>query len=424
MAGPHLPKRWSRFHAIMVGFLAILALPIAAAGFSSTHDEGPPSAYGTVDGVTYYMAAGLVNGSALTHDAGAGEQRLDFQGCAFLQFRPAFGRGRLAVDGLLDAAVPLKLEMSEFDAPGGGVRTNVTLDAAHDPALPAGAKAQAELAAAGFAQMHAGIVLDELTGNPTLGNFTDPRSGAEEMEASVFSTTDGVRDEAGALQDKASKDDEIHVVVASPADAQPKSDLLSFGPPPALPDGSAFPDSEHSAAYSFRDTRYGGVAKVTVTSTSKAPPGSNEVTVAVYSPDGFEAGNVTVSSSALGPGQGSFEVPLDRIGDYAVLAHGRLLAGNYRIDVELVPPPAFKLDFWWESVERGDAARAANGQCMKDLGLRAQVLSGSVTRHKPPGFPMELVVLSIAVAAATGLFLVKLGYETFSSAEFKRSFKK
>jgi hypothetical protein len=417
-----MSRAWARAG---IGLLALLlALPAASAGFSSTEDEGPPSAYGTVDGVTYYMAAGLVNGSALTHDAGAGERRLDFQGCAYLQFRPSYGRGRLAVDGLLDAAVPVKLEMSEFDPPTGSVRTNVTLDAAHDAALPAGAKARAELAASGFAQMHAGIVLDELTGAPAYGNFTDPRSGAEEMEASVFATTDGVRDAAGALQDKAGKDDEIHVVVASPADAQAKSDVLSFGPPAALPDGSAMPSSEHSAVYTFRDTRYGGVAKVTVSSTSKAPPGSNEITVAVYAPDGFEAGNVTVSSSLLGPGQGSFEVPLDRIGDYAVLAHGRLLAGNYRIDVELVPPPAFKLDFWWESYERGDASRSANSQCLKDLGLRAQVLSGAVLRHKPPGFPMELVVLATAVAATTGLFVVKLGYETFSSAEFKRSFKK
>jgi hypothetical protein len=216
----------------------------------------------------------------------------------------------------------------------------------------------------------------------------------------------------------------MHVVVSTSLGAQPTPDHASFGPAAFSPDGSAFPDSEHAGVYAFLDTRYGGTARLTITSTSKAPPGANEIAVAVYAPDGFQVGNATVASSALGDGHATIDMPLDQMGEYLVLANGRILLGNYRIDVELAPPPAFKLDFWWESVGRGEGARNANSQCLKDLGLRSQVLSGSVLRHKPPSFPMELVVLAVAVAATTGLFLVRLGYETFSSAEFKRSFKK
>ena len=56
-------RAWAR---IGVGLLALLMALPASAGSSSAEDEGPPSAYAQVDGVTYYMAAGLVNGSALT----------------------------------------------------------------------------------------------------------------------------------------------------------------------------------------------------------------------------------------------------------------------------------------------------------------------------------------------------------------------
>jgi hypothetical protein len=409
--------------ALVLAFALLLALPAASAGLGPAAEEETPSAYAAVDGVSYYFAAGLVNGSALTHDAGAGERRLDFQGCAIAQFRPGFGRGRLALDGLIDGAVPIKLEMSDFDAPGDSVRANVTVDAANDAALPPGAKARAELAATGLAQMHAGMAPND-NNAPALANFTDPLTGEPELRAALFVTRDGVRDADGTLQPKAAADDEMHVVVSSPPGAQPTPDHASFGPPAATPDGSAFPDSEHAAVYTFLNTRYGGTAHLTVTSTSKAPPGANEIAVAVYAPDGFQVGNATVASSALGGGHATIDVPLDQMGEYLVLANGRLLLGNYRIDAELAPPPAFKLDFWWESVARGDVARSANSQCLKDLGLRTQVVSGSVTRHKPPGFPMELVVLAVAVAATTGLFIVRLGYETFSSAEFKRSFKK
>lgn len=404
----------------IVLFAALLAAP-ATSGAPAEEEE--PSAYAAMDGVTYYMASGRVDGSALTHDAGAGEAPLDFQGCVLLMFRPEFGRGRVALDGVLDGVVPIKLEMSDFDGPD-SVQANVTVDSAHDTALPPGGKARAEMAARGYAQMHAGIVPDD-EGAPVLGNFTDPLTGEPDLHASVFATRDGMRGPDGALQPQVqSGDAEIHVVVESPPGAAPQPERLAFGPPAYFADGSAFPNAEHAATYAFLNSRYGGVATLTVTSTSKAPPGSNQVTVTVYAPDGFQAGNATVASSVLGQGSATLEVPLDQMGEYTVIASGSLLMGSYRIDVELAPPPAFKLDFWWEEADRGEAARAANSQCLKDLGLRAQVVSGNVLRNKPPLFPMELVVLAVLVSAATGLFLVKLAFETFSSAEFKRSFKK
>lgn len=409
--------------ALVLSLALLLALPAASAGLGSSEEEETPSAYAEMDGVSYYFAAGLVNGSALAHDAGAGERRLDFQGCAIAQFRPGVARGRLALDGLIDGAVPVKLEMSDFDGSGDYVRSNATVDASQDAALPAGGKARAELAASGLAQMHAGVVPNEL-GAPVLANFTDPLTGEPELRTSLFVTRDGMRDDAGALQQAVDADDEIHVVVSSPPGAQAAPDAASFGPPALTPDGSAAPDSEHAAVYSFLNTRYGGTAHLTVTSTSKAPPGTNEIAVSVYAPDGFQVGNATAASSLLGDGHADLDVPLDQMGEYLVLANGRILAGNYRIDVELAPPPAFKLDFWWDTVERGEAARSANSQCLKDLGLRTQVVSGSVLRHKPPLFPMELVVLAVVVSATAGLFVVRLAYDTFSSAEFKRSFKK
>jgi hypothetical protein len=401
--------------------LLLLALPL---GTAAPEEESAPSSYASIDGVAYHLASGRVNGSALAHDAGGGERLLDFQGCAFTQFRPGFGRGRVAVDGLIDGVVPVKLEMSDFEAGGGFVESNVTVDASQHPALPEGGRARAEIAARGVAQMHAGIVENE-DGFPALGNFTDPVTGSQELSAAVFVARDGSRGEGGAPQPEVQRDDdEIHVVVATPPGAEPQSQAMWFGPPAFTADGSAFPEGEHAASYRFLNTRYGGVAALTVTASARAPPGQNEVTVTVYSPDGFEAANATVAPSILGPSTVELEVPLDQLGDYTVLARGRLLMGNYRIDVELQPAAGFRFDFFWEEFHRGEEARNANSQCLKELGLRAQVVSGSVRRNPPPMFPMELVVMGVVAAVVTGLFLVKLGYETLSSAEFKRSFKK
>lgn len=408
-----------------LALLLLLASP--AAGSRHADEEEEPSPYGTVDGVTYYMAAGLANGSALAHDAGAGEQLLVFQGCAYLQFRPGFDRGRLAVSGLLDDATPLVLEMSEFE-PDGFVRTNSTLGPDDSFAVPEGASPFAELWAAGTAQMHAGILFppDASPVNPPrLANFTDPVTGDEDLRAQVFAARDGVRDDATSarLDRDAGGDAEVHVTVASPDGAAPGEDRIRFGPPAALPDGSAAPDSEHLDVYELQNTRFGGTARLVLESTSRAPPGMNQVALSVYAPDGFEVANGSAASSVLGAGRAEMEFPLDQVGTYTLRASGSLLLGSYSVDVTLRAPPAFRMDFWWEDVVRGDAARSALSECQGQLGLRAQVVDGSVQRTPPPRFPLTLVVVAAVAATTTLLLVVKFASDTFASWAFRRQLR-
>lgn len=414
--------------------LVLLALPSAVGKSSFGRDEEPerPSSYGSVDGVTYFMLAGPVNASRLASDPGTGDTPLDFSGCAFVQLRPDLERGRISIAGLIDGFTPLRAEIGDFSgsiASQGPIATNLTLDAAYHPVLPAGQTVRGEAATEGVAEMKASEYIDFTRTPPSfaLANFTDPVGGGEELRAILAVAEDGVRDdETGALDDQVTRDDmEMHIVLASPQGAAPDADELPpFFGPSDLPDGSQSADAEHTRTFEFLNTRFGGKGTVAFSATSKAPPGFNEATVLVRAPDGSEQANTTVQWSALAAGQATLEFAADQMGFYTVTVMGKLLLGSYSMQVTLDPAPAFQLDFWWEDAVRGAEAVNAYGDCQRDVGLRAQVVAGKVDRAQPPSFPLQVVVVSIVAAAIAALVVVKLVSDQVSSGEFRKQFKR
>lgn len=411
---------------LAIAVLLLLAAPTAmGARFGREEETAQPSSYAAIDGVTYYLAAGLVNGSALASDPGTGESVMDFAGCAFVQLRPELGRGRVSIAGLVDGFTPLRVDYEDFVgdvASQGPIATNLTLDAAYHPVLGAGQSAGGEVAGQATAQMRASEYYDFDKGAFQLANFTDPVGGGEDLRATLAMARDGVRDDAtGArLADVAEGDEELHLVLASPEGARPEGDSVRFYGPPDVPDGIPATDAEYVGSFDFLNTRFGGTATVTFSATSKAPPGLNSLTLVVRAPDGTEAGNTTVDWSVLAAGAATIEFPADQLGFYAIIVTGKIALASYTIDVELAPAAAFQLDFWWEDVVRGGAAQGAFGDCQRDIGLRAQVVAGEVARSQPPSFPLEVVVLGVAAAVVAALLVVKLAQDQLSGDAFRK----
>ena len=414
-----MPSRLALLVVLLVG------LPTALGARGSEVDAPAPQPYAAIDGVTYYMVAGLVNASALASDPGTGEAVMDFAGCAFVQLRPDFGRGRVSIAGLVDGFTPLRVDFADFagdTASQGPIATNLTLDAASHPMLGAGQAARGEAAGEATAQMRASEYYDPEKRAILLANFTDPVGGGEELRARLAMAGDGVRDdETGARLEEVSKgDEELHIVLTSPEGAQPQGDSVRFPGPSDVPDGVPATDAEHAESFQFLNTRFGGQATVTFSATSKAPPGLNSVTVVARAPDGSEVGNATVDWSVLAPGAATLEFPADQLGFYDILVTGQILLASYAVDVELAAAPAFQLDFWWEDVVRGGAAQNAFGDCQRDLGLRASVVAGEVDRAKPPSFPFEAVAVGVGAAVIAALLVVKLVQDQVSSDAFRK----
>jgi hypothetical protein len=415
----------ARVRALAAAALLLLVLPSALAATDEDAAAGPVSPYALFDGVSYYMLAGVVNGSSLAVDSGGGERLLAFEGCAFVQVRPDLDRGRVAIAGMVDGATPLQVTFEEFDGnlgSQGPIAANLTLDPAALPVMPAGKTARGQVAGEAVATMKAAEVWDPIDERYRAANFTDPVGGGEELRALLAVSEDGVRDdETGARQDALDEGDhELHIVLSSPPGASPSKDSFGFASNPELPEGSTMPDAEHAATYEFLNTRFGGTASMTLTLSTKAPPGFNALTLAVRAPDGAEVGNATVEASVLAPGTATLQFPADQLGVYHVLVTGKLMLGSYTIAVQLDPAPAFQMDFWWEDPVPGATAPDAFGECQKQLGLRAQVVAGRVDRASPPGFPLQVVVIAIVASVITALLVVKLVMDQVSSSAFRK----
>jgi hypothetical protein len=413
---------------LALAVLVLLALPSAMA--KPAEEPVPPSPYVGIEGVTYYLAAGMVNGSRLASNPGTGDVPVDFVGCAFVQLRPELDRGRVSIAGMVDGFTPLRIEVGDFEgnaAAQGPVAANLTLDGSLLPLMPAGKTAPGEVAGTAIAEMRASEYIDYTKTPPVfvMANFTDPVGGGEELRATLAMSNGGIRDdETRALQDKVTAgDDELHVLLGSPDGAQPQDDQVHFDGPAELPNGPPTAEAQYFETYEFLNTRFGGAGTLTVSATTRAPPGFNALTFVVRAPDGSEAANTTMEWSVLAPGSATLEFPLDQMGFYSIMVTGKVLLGAYSMDVVLAAAPAFQLDFWWEDVVRGEFAQNAYGDCQREIGLRAQVVGGTVDRATPPGFPLKVLVLSIAVAAATALIVVKLVQDQVSSGEFRKQFK-
>lgn len=411
------PARRSR---IALATLLTLLLP----GFVPTAAAIQDDAYLAQDGVTYYLVGvGAKSGHATLGDGYDTKPAIPFEGCVIAQLRPDLGHGRILVVGTL-ANATLRLDVGGF---GYGYRkeaiaTNLTLDPGLDPALASEPKVPASIAARGVAR-----------GTVDGANLTDPIGGEPELHATFWVTQDGYRDDAtGRLETTSGElfapgaeprispgSPEVHLRLRSPPDAGVgTSDAHAWAPPGDLPNGMYSQQSDYEQRFTIPNTRFGGVASVTLSATSLAPAGQTNLDLAVFSPGGVEVAHVTVAPDATTAGgeTQSAEFPLDDFGNYVVRVTGKIALGNYQVSAALQPPEnGLDLNFWWDAPSFGNRARGAYSQC------NAEVPSTYVGQALPPSYPTSAVITATVGVAAGVLIVMKLVSHTRATGAFHRS---
>jgi hypothetical protein len=176
--------------------------------------------------------------------------------------------------------------------------------------------------------------------------------------------------------------------------------------------------SDYEQRFSIPNTRFGGVAKVTLSASSLAPPGQTDLHLAVFSPGGLEVANLTVSpdTTATAGETQTAEFPLDDFGNYVVRVTGKIALGNYQVSAVLQPPEhGLDLNFWWDAPSFGNAARSAYREC------NAEVPSTYVGEALPPSYPTGPVIAAAVGVAAAVLIVMKLVSHTRATGAFHRA---
>lgn len=390
------------------------AVAVAATILLVALPVGAQSAYHGVDGVTYYFAMGTrLSGHVVNHGDAAGPHTLNFTGCAFAQFRPETGGGRMHVIGLIDDLTYLEVEFDEFLSPDGttpAIMPNLTLD---------GSYGQTPTVRTSMAAWGTAVVLVD---NEVL---PEPVGDGERYDASFYTGHDGVRDdETLAPSTEADRGDhELHLRLRTPDDAVPTSVQGRFAPSGDLPGGLFSPNEAYSDRLVIPNLKYGGTAVFAIRMTANAPPDMNDVEFSVQSPTGQALGSVRLTPSILGAADGELRVPLSEFGMYAIEARGKVALSSYTIDITLEPADVFDLDFWWEDVEYGQEAGPAMNQCRKQMGYA--IVPGSIIgRDDPPSFLLELVFVGVIAGIATVLLIVRIVSDSATSSLFRKQMGK
>ncbi|MFO1535536.1 MAG: hypothetical protein ABR586_07730 [Thermoplasmatota archaeon] len=425
--------------------VALAALLLCATSTLAAATEEPASAYGSKEGVSYLFAYGpLGNGALASGPAYDGSGLVRFDGCAFVQLRPAFGSGRILAVGQVDGGSDLLLQVDELRGPtkevASGIATNLTVDGSLENGSPLYPRVLADAAVWGTAH---GYFLDPVQAR--LENFTDPVGGGSDLAASLVVTRQGFRDSAtnGILSEAGGWFDphanvaavlngrpEIHLRIRSPPGAQPQGASASFASTGTIPDngnGYLAPSDQHNATFSLFNSRFGGQATARMAATALAPAGSNSLRFSWYSPTGELVGSKTLEPALRADAQAELAFPLSQFGTYHVVVSGKVALAKYAIAVDLAAPKTFDLNFWWHDALLGAGATNGLQSCEQALAQRSGAgdtpISTHVGRERPPGFPVGLVALAVAGAAATTMMLVKLITEAASEAALRRQGK-
>lgn len=403
---------------------SLLLLPLAQGAGEA------PSLLVEQDGVVYSMAAGVHGSGHVTvgpaHD---GSPALPFDGCLMVQLRPEKDNGVILLGGALaNGTVVLNVgSFSRSGGPQGGIATNMTLDGKVDPRLadePGG-----PVLAAAWGTAH---------GRVDGGNFTDQVAGGQELDATFWLSEAGYRDDATrairatdgsvwspgkqAATDPAQP--ELHLRIRSPEGAVPTPDVRSWAPPGDLPDDSYSQVSDFEQRFPFENTRFGGTGAVVVSATSLAPAGLTELDVVVVSPGGVDVGNATVRPDVtrMGGDAARVEFPLTDFGVYTVRLTGRMTLAKFSVAATLTPTDSLDLDFWWDRVAFGEAAKATMSHCVEEVSLNGlSGTSASVGRAPPPTYPVAAAVLAVVGAVTAVAVALKLVAHVRANSTFKRT---
>lgn len=398
---------------------------------STTLASAQSDAYDTWDEVTYYFAIGTVkSGTLALGDAYDGEPQVPFMGCAFAMLRPERQFGRVHVLGVVGNGTRFELDLDRFDPENKsrfppGLRQNLAIDGSEDHATATIPKVDALVAGWGGAVMTIGPA-----------TYMDPVGGEEDLAGSFFITRNGFRDEetkgiptedggwfspgSGAAPVVADDDIEFHLRIESLDNATPTSVFMPLGRPGDLPTGMHSSNPAYSAVVPFFNTKFGGTGHLSLSLSSPAPAGQNELHFVLLDPDTNEVANETLTAQTLQDGTASIDFPLDKFGTYNLLISGKLLLATYAADLVMDPPERFVLNAWWENVTFGQQARRDWTACDEAISNLGGTIEGTiVTRLLPPAFKWDVVVAGIGAGAATVLLGVKLVIHAASMSNFK-----
>lgn len=351
--------------------------------------------------------------------AGDGTGAVAAQGCGRGVVNDVRDLGRLSVQAWIDDVTRIDLEFQEFSstdpAHDGGIVMNSTLSgsgpggqALHPPAF-------ARAAGWGLASLHVNERL-----------YLDPITGQEGIPGFFMLLDEGIRDNATKAlmpQAQAAPDGtkELHVVLASTGKGV--AETVGFQNEEEDATGRIKFAPNYYRQLPLDNTKYRGVADIEIEVDTASPAVlGTELKFEFARPDGRALANVTLTPTPGSPARDAVSFPLDQFGAYFVTVSGRATLASYRVVATLSPPDAFWMNFWWEDVLEGQAARDAWNECGDVIDDRSGFAPRRNVPHlaEPPGIRMEAIVLGVVGAIIGGLLLVKLAVDARTSAGGKK----
>jgi len=359
---------------------------IVLAGTASATGSG----FYHVDGVTYYMATGEMQGASAT----VGGAPLAFEGCGWAKMRPDNDHARIQVYGLA-AGVPVEVDFTQFDdgRPDGGVAWNTTVSGA-------GARVPAAVAAWGAAQLYVGGTL-----------YPDPTTRGELYNATFFVVGD--------------EGDERMRLRLSPGPGGPAAPDTWSAARPA--EGAPyFPPSEsYREVFLIPNMRFGGNGTLDIQTDGLGLAQDNNLTFTLRAPGGAVVTRQYAAPSLAQSGPLHAEFPLDRFGNYVLEVEGRVSLSQYEVAFTQEAPSDFELAFQWDSVALGSAARQARNDCQDQVGSTSGEVAGSVvTQSEPPRYRWLPVVAAVVGGVAVVLAAIKLVAMTVAAVGHQRLAKR
>lgn len=392
--------------AALVAVLGLLLVAVAAGALAA-----PPRAAGfQLDGVDYVYITGVNRTGTVTLNGGA---PMPIESCAFVMLHPGTPNGRVRLTGIQGGTTPIDLIVDQFRLDDGKRGYSYDKQVSED-----GLGTLADVALQGNASLrvNGGSYYDPVgsTGDPLLDKE------APQMRGAVVDLSQGVRDDLdGSVLPQAARDRELHVHLRSNPQASPKPETFTFDNGGSAP---LLPNEAYGAAYPLQNHKIGGKATLTLSSTAYAMAGENRLHVRVLSPMGDTVAEMTLEPALLQDDGATAEFPLDRFGTYTVLVDGQVSLATYQGRLEMAPPDALDLHFWYENVTYGHQAYQDYKACLAAVAGPNEVLGveSVVGQPAPPRFDPWLAVIAVAGVVGGGAVAVKLAADQVAASSFRK----
>ncbi len=389
--------------------LALLAC-IMVSGVASAQD----AADFEIEDIVYYFAAGSHTSGHLTVGQDpSGQNQTAFNGCAHMILRDKPEEndvGRMQVIGRLGHQY-FNFDFNSFQGHlpdmDGGLAQDIFVDGSR---LHPGAIQHPAVFAGMAGWGTGGLYMDTLP-------FPDPVTGSQELQASMFVTPNGFRDnETGAIYNKEGgiwspgdvgkighNDWEIHLRIESPPEIRQPDAVFNYQRPGDAV-GYFTPSEAYSERFVFDNVRFGGTATIKVVAEALAGAGENSLTFTFRDQTGLVLDEHTLAPSVLGDDSYTAEVPLTSFGNYSLVVAGEVRLSKYDFTLTQHTPDVFDLGLWWDNVTFARASTQTLWDCQDAVGAPEELADVVVARIEPPpfdwvpiGFGMAAVVVGVVL---------------------------